>query len=373
MKKIWIGIGIIGIIALFIGVSVYRASTKENVQVETTQMTVKEMTGNVMIPGTLQLAKEQKVYLDPQLGEVSKILVKEGDKIKKGTPLLKYENEQLQLEKEQNKLAIDSSYIRINQINKQIEDLDDKRKDLEKQIGKEEAKKQIEAEKSQLETEKKMANIELKQQLLQKETIEKKLNDLEVKSEIDGIVIGVNEDVIQNESQPSVIIHIANLNEYKVTGVISEYDSLKVKENQPVTLKSDVVPDQKWKGKVSKINLLPQEQEIMNQSNSNGAVQYPIVVKVEDQNILAKPGFQLIMEIETERKKVNSLPLEAVKQEDDQHFVFVVENGKVARKEIEVGITSEQNIEIKDGLTKKDQVILNPPDHLKVGMEVTIE
>jgi len=371
MKKIWIGIGIISIIALFVGVSVYRASTKENIKVETTQLTKKEMTGNVMIPGTLELNQEQKVYLDPQLGEISEILVKEGDEIKKGTPLLKYVNEQLTLEKEQNQLAIDSSYIRINQIKKQIENLEEKRKDLEKQIGKESAKKQIETEKSQLETEKKMANIELKQQLLQKEAIEKKLKELEVKSDIDGVVVQVNEDNIDHASQQSYIIHIANLQDYRVKGVISEYDSLKIKVNQPVTLSSDVIPNQKWKGTVTKVGLLPQVNDMMNQSNT--AVQYPIEVKVEDTNITAKPGFQLIMEIETDRKKVNTLPLDAVKQEDGQHFVFIVESGKVTRKDVEIGIADEKSIEIKKGLNEDDFVILNSPTQLKVGMEVTVK
>ncbi|MDQ0162183.1 efflux RND transporter periplasmic adaptor subunit [Aeribacillus alveayuensis] len=372
MKKIWIGITIVTVLAIFVGVGVYRASTAKSVSVKTTQLTEREITGNVMIPGTLHLANEQKVFVDPQLGEVKEILVKEGEEIKKGTTLVKYENEQLELEKEQNQLAIESNYLRINQIKDQINDIEKKEKDLEKEIGKEEAEKQIKSEKSQLEMELKMANIELKQNILQKNTIEKKLAELEVKSEMDGVVIQINKDALSSGAEPQVLIHIGSLNQFKVTGVISEYDTLKVQENQPVTLKSDVMPDQKWKGKVSKIAFLPEDTDPMTQNS--GAVQYPIEVVIEDnQNIPVKPGFQMIMEIETERKKVKAIPLEAIQQEDDTHFVYVVENGKTVKKEIKVGTSDDQFMEVKNGLTKEDKVIVHPPDQLKAGMEVTIQ
>lgn len=370
MKKVWIGIGIVTALILIIGISIFRTQADENITVQTTKLKEKEITGNVMIPGTLQLANEQKVYFDGQTGEVKNIHVKEGDTVKKGTPLVTYENEQLMLEKEQNQLAIESNYIRINQIKDQIKDLEDKKEELTKQVGEKEAKKQIESEKNQLETERKMANIELRQNLLQKETIEKKLQELEVQSEIDGVVISINEDA-QNSMEPKVFIHIGSLKSLKVTGVISEYDSLKVAQNQPVSLTSDVLPEEKWKGTVSHIGTLPEQGDAMSQGG--GAVQYPIEVTVANENIKAKPGFKLIMEIETERKKVNVLPLEAIKQEDDTHYVFSVEDGKAVKKEVKVG-TSDQNVmEIKSGVEKDDQIILKPVDSLKPGMEVTVE
>ncbi|WP_243292300.1 efflux RND transporter periplasmic adaptor subunit [Bacillus sp. FJAT-47783] len=370
MKKVWIGIGIAATLLLIIGISIFRTQADENITVQTTKLKEKEITGNVMIPGTLQLANEQKVYFDSQQGEVKKIHVKEGDSVKKGTPLVTYENEQLMLEEEQNQLAIESNYIRINQIKDQIKDLEDKKEELAKQVGEKEAKKQIESEKDQLETEKKMANIELRQNLLQKETIQKKIAELEVKSDIDGVIIAVDEEA-KNSVEPKVFIHIGSLKSFKVNGVISEYDSLKVAQNQPVTLTSDVLPDEKWKGTVSHIGTLPEQGDAMAQGE--GAVQYPIEATVTDENIKAKPGFKLIMEIETERKKVNVLPLEAIKQEDDSNYVFVVEGGKAVKKEVKVGTADEKVMEIKSGVEKDDQIILKPVDSLKPGMEVTVE
>lgn len=370
MKKLWIGIGIVLLLAVFITAGVWRVQSNSEIIVQTTTLKEKEITGNVMIPGTLQLANEQKIYFDSSQGELKEIFVKEGDTVTKSSPLLKYENEQLVLEKEQNQLAIEANYIRINQMKDQIEDLSEKEKELAKEIGKEDAKKQVDAERKQLETEKKMADLELRQNLLQKETIEKRIKELEVKSDIDGVVLSVNEDA-KNSMESKVLIHIGSLKQLKVTGVISEYDTLKVAENQPVTLTSDVLPDEKWKGTVSYISTLPEQRDGMTQSG--GAVQYPIEVTVQDENMKAKPGFKLIMEIEIERKKVQVVPLEAILQEDGEYFVWVVEGNKAVKKEVKVGMADDQDMEIKSGLSNEDQVIINPTDQLKQGVEVTVE
>ncbi|MDR9792908.1 efflux RND transporter periplasmic adaptor subunit [Aeribacillus sp. FSL K6-8210] len=372
-KKVLIGVGVAVIIALFVGISIFRAASKENPTVETVKLEQKEITGNVMIPGTLQLMNEQKIYYDAERGKIKKILVKEGDKIKKGAPLVIYENEQLELEKEQAKLSIEQSYIKLDQINEQLDDLKKKEEELKKQVGKEEAEKQIENEKNQLQMDKKMTNLELKQQKIQKETVEKKISELEVKSEVDGIVITVDEDAsVAMGENVKPLIHIGSLNKMKVEGVISEYDSLKIKEGQSVVLKSDVVPDAKWKGKVLKIGILPQQSSEMTETG-NEAVQYPVEVLVEDQNIPVKPGFKLIMEIETERKKANVIPLTAVQQDDDQQYVYVVKNGIITRKEIKTGTSTDEYIEVTSGLTKDDEIVREPSDEIKAGVEVTIK
>lgn len=370
MKKIWLLIGIFSITVLIVGVNIYHATTKESIEVKTTSIEKREISDIVMIPGTLKLINEQKVFFDPEKGEVKEILIKEGDKVKKGDPIVRYENEQLQLERKQNQLSIELNYIRISQLEKQIKNLEEKKEELIKEIGEKEAAKQVQREKDQLETEMEMANVELKQNLLQKEMIERKINELVVKSNLDGVVISVNREAAQPNTEPAILVHVGDLNHLKVEGVISEYDSLKVKESQHVTLKSDIIPEQEWKGKISKIGILPNQIDSMTQNSTS--VQYPIEVLVESQNISAKPGFQLIMEIETDRKKVNTLPLKAIRQDGDHYFVFVVKNGKAIKKEIEIGLTKGQYIEVKEGLAKDDKVVINSPNNLENGMEVTV-
>lgn len=373
-KKIWLSIGVVSVIVLLVGVNVYRAMSKEEATVSTVKLSQQEIASNVMVPGTLRFQNEQYIYQDPEKGEIAEILVKEGETVKVGTPLLRFENEQFSLEKEQNALSIESSYLKINQLENQLDDLSEKEKDLSKQVGKEEAEKTIEAEHNQLEMEQKMADIELRQLLLQKETIEKQLNTLEVKSDIAGTVITIVEHPEQTSEQGGMkaVIHIAKTDQFIVSGVLSEYDSLKAAEGQPVTLSSDVVPDAEWKGKVSKIGLLP-ETSSSTMGTENAAVQYPVEVIIEGSEMKAKPGFKLIMEIETEKRNVQTVPVDAVKQDGEDYFVYTVEDGKTKKKTIEIGTASSDYMEVKEGLSADDAIVSKPKDDLLSGTEVTVK
>lgn len=140
-EKIWISIGVAAIIVLLAGVNVYRAMNTEEVKVSTVNLSDREIVSNVMVPGTLKFQSEQYIYQEPEKGRIVRILVKEGDAVKEGTPLLRYENEQAALEKEQNMLSIESSYLKISQLKDQLEDLDEKEKELAEQAGKKKQKK----------------------------------------------------------------------------------------------------------------------------------------------------------------------------------------------------------------------------------------
>ncbi len=69
--------------------------------------------------------------------------MKEGDKVKKGTTLVTYTNEQLSLEKEQNQLTAESNQLQIEQTQEKIKALDNKEKDLAKQVGKKKQKNKL--------------------------------------------------------------------------------------------------------------------------------------------------------------------------------------------------------------------------------------
>ncbi|MFC0270762.1 efflux RND transporter periplasmic adaptor subunit [Metabacillus herbersteinensis] len=372
-KKIWISITVVSILTIFIGANVFKAMSKEELTVKTVSIEEREITGNVMVPGTLELANQEFVYHEPEKGTIAELLVEKGDSIKEGTPLIRYENEQMVLEKEQNALSIESSYLRINQVKNQLADMEDKEDDLEEQVGKKEAAKTIDAERDQLKVEQKMADIELRQLLLQKETIEKQLANLEVKSETAGTVLAVNEEAATNINQAgSPLLHIGNVDQLLVEAVISEYDSLKVKEAQTVVLRSDVVPDKEWKGKITMVGLLPQQDQAA-MGVEDTAIEYPIEVAIDGKGIEAKPGFKLIMEIERDKRTVPTIPVGAVKQDGEEYFVFTVEDGKASRKVVKVGVTSDELMEVNEGLKKEDTVITNPTNDLQDGTEVTVK
>ncbi|MCY8308533.1 efflux RND transporter periplasmic adaptor subunit [Bacillus vallismortis] len=375
MKKVWIGIGIAVLVALFIGINIYRsaapASGSAGQKIEAGGLEEKEISSTVMVPGTLQFSNEQYVFYEADKGTLEDIKVKEGDKVKKGTPLVTYTNEQLSLEKEQNRLTAESNQLQIDQIEEKLKALNHKEKELAKQVGKKEAEKQIESERTELQMQKKTTEIDLKQTELQRQSLANRVSDLEVKSEIEGTVISVNQEAASKKSDiQEPVIHIGNPKDLVVSGKLSEYDTLKVKKGQKVTLTSDVIQDKTWKGTVSAVGLVPDQQDSTAVQGTEQAVQYPLQVKIKGDLPEGKPGFKFIMNIETDKRKANTLPSKAVKKEDDQYYVYTVKDGKAKRVDVKIGEVTDDLTEIKEGVSQEDQVILNPSDQLTDGTEV---
>ena len=64
------------------------------------------------------------------------------------------------------------------------------------------------------------------------------------------------------------------------------------------------------------------------------------------------------------------IPLEAVNADKDGDFVYIVENGAVAKKRITTGISSDEYTQITDGISAGDQVITVTDMDLTEGMAV---
>ncbi|MCM3253353.1 efflux RND transporter periplasmic adaptor subunit [Priestia aryabhattai] len=376
MKKGIIITAVAVVIVAVIGINVYRAQSVSGkaVNVHVANIKEKKLRNTVMVPGTLKLADEQYVYFDAEKGEVERFHVTEGSRVQQGTSLVTYESDALDLEQEQNNLEKKSSQLQIDSVSKQISNLNKKQKELEKEMSKQEARDQIDTERTQLNLDLETAKIDLERNKLEAKSIAKKERNLDVASDINGTVLEVDKEAVNNTSDvQKPLIHIGNTDEYLATGVLSEYDALKIKTGQAVKITSDVLTDKKWAGSVKQIDYLPQQQASAEAGN-DAANQYPVEVKVDDQDItMIKPGFKLLLEIETSSKKASSLPIKAVVNEDGEKYVYVVKDKKAVRKEVKIGETTNKFIEIKSGVSSKDKVITNPSKDLTDGAEVTVQ
>lgn len=366
MKKIYIAAGILLLIILFVGLNIWQKSNTNSYKVDATSVKEEEIAETVMTPGTLKLEEQQVIYEQQESGQIAEFYVKEGDQVKKGDKLIRYEDESISLEKQQVQLQIQSTRMELNHIKEQ-------HKDIDKQLEKDEDNEMLKEEHDQISLQEKKLNLELEQALLQQKSIDQQLDDLLVKSEIDGTVITLNKttDSKTDQLNQQPIMQIGTLGDLIVEGTISEYETLKIKEDQVVRLSSDVLPDKKWNGVVSQISYLPKESE-ENMMDSDNGVLYPITVKV-DEKLELKPGFQMLMEIEVSNQKSKTLPLTAVKQDGDKNYVYIVKDGKAKYTEVKAGTVSGDKIEIIDGLTKKDKVITDPNDEIHDGMDVNVK
>lgn len=91
-----------------------------------------------------------------------------------------------------------------------------------------------------------------------------------------------------------------------------------MKKGQSVTITSDAIPGKTWKGRVAAVGLVPdQKSSAASGESTEQAVQYPFQVKLIGNLPEGKPGFKLIMNIETDKRKADTLPSSAVKKVDN--------------------------------------------------------
>lgn len=104
-----------------------------------------------------------------------------------------------------------------------------------------------------------------------------------------------------------------------------------------------------------------------------GARSYPLKVSVDNPEGLLRGGMYARAEIPIEeREEVPLVPLEAIIEIDGEEKVFGVEEGRAVLKEPHLGLRDEEYVEVLEGLSPQDTVIVRGQDHLTDGMEVEV-
>ncbi|MDR6227020.1 efflux RND transporter periplasmic adaptor subunit [Desmospora profundinema] len=188
-----------------------------------------------------------------------------------------------------------------------------------------------------------------------------------VKASQSGTVIKVEEvPPSQAATRPAVVI--ADLEKQEVHAEVSEFEALKVEKGQSVTLESDALPGETWKGEVVRVAYLPAESDT---GGGNDQVVYPVTVQPEEA-LPVKMGSKLMVVIQTQPTEALTLPQSAVVTRGEKSLVFVVEDGKAREREVKLGISDGERVEVRSGVEQDDDVIVEPPQGLKNGEEVTV-
>jgi RND family efflux transporter MFP subunit len=157
------------------------------------------------------------------------------------------------------------------------------------------------------------------------------------------------------------LLTLANSEDVKVIFAASKSDLEKLSIGQKVDL---TITNSKYEGEISKIDR-------MATLNASGTAMVNVEVSIlnpDDKIIL---GLDAKLVVHTS-KSDNALlvPIEAVNADQDGDFLYVAENGMVVRKPVVCGISSDLYIEITEGITDDDQVIITSVGDLQEGMAV---
>lgn len=169
-----------------------------------------------------------------------------------------------------------------------------------------------------------------------------------------------------------LLAEMADLHKVRVQAFIDEPELGALEENQPVKITWDALPNRTWSGKTE---MIP-KQVVARNTRSVGVLR----CSVNNDKLELLPNTNVNVRINSkERLGVLSVPRGAVEAEGGRRYVFVVKpNGlgvgksTLEKREIHVGIADATNYEVVSGLQEGELVALPGDVDLRDGMDVVV-
>lgn len=166
-----------------------------------------------------------------------------------------------------------------------------------------------------------------------------------------------------------LLAEMADLRQVRVRAFIDEPEMGALEPGQPVKITWDALPNRSWQGTTE---VIP-KQVVARGSRSVGEM----LCSVKNEKLELLPNTNVNVRINSkERSNVMAVPRGAVESEGGQRFVFVVKSsvGKsfLEKRLIQVGIADATNYEVVSGLNEGEMVALPGDVDLRDGMRVRV-
>lgn len=203
---------------------------------------------------------------------------------------------------------------------------------------------------------------------------ESDLAETVITAPMDGIVVGEPKSAgtmaVQGNSNPTVIMTIADLSKKQIIAKVDETDIGSVKVGQKATFTVDTFTDRTFTATVSKISQtdVTNSWNINSTSNSNSSsssssasvIYYYVVLDVDDPDGVLLPAMTARVEIVTDEKEnAMVVPISALKTDSTGSYVMVANGKEQEKRYVSTGIYSDEYVEILDGLSDGDKVAIS--------------
>ena len=207
---------------------------------------------------------------------------------------------------------------------------------------------------------------------------ESDLAETVITAPMDGIVVGEPKTAgtmaVQGNSNPTVIMTIADLSRKQILAKVDETDIGSVRVGQKATFTVDTYTGRTFTATVSKIS----QTDVTNSWNTNSSnsssssssasvIYYYVVLDVDDPDNLLLPAMTARVEIVTDEKEnALAVPISALKTDSTGSYVMVYKEGagkdgaaSQEKRYVTTGIYSDEYVEILDGLTDGERLAIS--------------
>lgn len=337
---------VVVIIAIVTGYKYYAQKQEEAKKpvVNTAQVQYMSMKSIVSATGTIKPVESVEVS-SKITARVKQVLVKENDTVNQGQTVALLDGKDYETQKEQAEFTLKNAKIIYDRTNYLYN------------IG---AKSKEDLDNAQY-------NYDTAQSKL--EEAESNLSETVIVSPMDGVVIGepVTDGTmaVQGNSNPTVIMRIADLSRKQIFAKVDETDIGSVRVGQKATFTVDAYNGKTFTATVSKISQTDMDNSwnISNSSSSSSSssaavIYYSVTLDVDDPEGLLMPSMTARVEIETANKdSALAVPLSALKTDKNGTYVIVIkDDGTTENRYVETGIYGDEFVEIINGLSENEKV-----------------
>ena len=366
-KKRILGIAVVLIILAAIYYFNLQSQPKTTYLTETVKYSDIQQT--VVATGTVRSSNRVEVGARVS-GKVEKILVKLGQKVKKGELIAELDSitQENTLNSAQAQLAAYKAQLVAAQTAYRVANSNFQR--IAK-LYKRKASSLDDYENAQNNLDSAKANVEqiqaqIKQSEIEVNTAATNLNYTKITSPIDGTVISipvsVGQTVNANQTTPT-IIQVADLDTMLIKPEISEGDITKIKPGMKVQFTTLAEPDEIYQAEIASVDpaltTLTDNEYSESVSDTNAIYYYAnvLVPNPEHKLQIGMPTQNTI--ITAQKQHVLVVPTLAIQKRNGQNSVQILDGDKVVEKIVQIGLHDDINTEILSGLNEGDNVILS--------------
>jgi multidrug efflux pump subunit AcrA (membrane-fusion protein) len=192
---------------------------------------------------------------------------------------------------------------------------------------------------------------------------ERQLRDATIRAPFNGYVEKRLVSLGQLVNAQTPVMSVVRVDPLKVAAEIPEAMAPWIRVDQPVSLSVDAYPGRSFTARVSRIS----------PAVSTETRAFPFEALVPNAEGLLKPGTFARVHIESSKvDQVLTIPFAAIQYRYGVNRAFVVQDGRLAARELKVGERTGDRVEILGGLNAGDPIAVTDVDQLADGMRVTV-
>jgi len=325
----------------------------------------KQTLANVITLSGKVYPNKEVMVLPKTPGKVASVNVKVGDKVNKGSVLFVLDGSDVQKQVDQAGAGLSIAEANYQRTKEQIELA---KTNLERQnalyeagvISKAELEQaQLQASDSALvtvEAQVKQAEVSYNQALAA-------LNDMTVTAPVGGYITAVNVEVGEMASNAQPALTVVDMEQVFIEVSVTENSINALAVGQEVKVSIPSAASKPFTGKINNISPAADARTQL----------YPLKIYLENKEGLIKPGMFAKVNLNTQVKKdILAVLSEAVVLSKGQNVVYVVEEDKAVEKVVKIGMDTGAYVEILEGLTEGEQVIIKGQTYVQNGSIVKV-